>query len=389
MTPSPEGLNMTTNTAALPTQTLDEQAATLQRVYDLVGMGALARTPGILLANLENMKRRSDCLSGVEQLFTYEVPDEDMPDEMVDECDLNWGHGRAEYVETFKAALPAFIARNPELALLSASKPADPMGYALVPLIMNREMHEVLSDEGWQWEDLLAAAEAITEEQYNQIAASPAAPALKENQIQVAHTIATAANAATILHGLLDSFVEIAAGFPQAKIDERLADQARIYLPKSAVVLDDERAAFEAAWSRVYDTGDFLLRHHTLTEQYANHDTQRAWEGWKLARAASPQPAVCATCNGHGMIGGPSYYAPDEGGEPCPDCAASPQPVAQTERALLVNLFEVLMQQNIVTSEESYLSLKCVGVPPTEEEFVRAVQRVLDAAQPASGASHE
>lgn len=101
---------------AVPTQTLDEQAATLQRVYDLVGMGALARTPGILLANLENMKRRSDCLSGIEQLFAYEIPDDDMPGEMIDECDLNWGHDRAEYVETFKAALPAFIARNPELA---------------------------------------------------------------------------------------------------------------------------------------------------------------------------------------------------------------------------------------------------------------------------------
>lgn len=108
---------MTQNTKdAVPTQTLAEQAETLQRVYDLVGMGALARTPSILLTNLENMKRRSDCLSGIEQLFTYEVPDDDMPDEMTDECDLNWGQGRAEYVETFKAALPAFIARHPEYA---------------------------------------------------------------------------------------------------------------------------------------------------------------------------------------------------------------------------------------------------------------------------------
>jgi hypothetical protein len=54
----------------------------------------------------------------------------------------------------------------------------------------------------------------------------------------------------------------------------------------------DGRAAFEAAWSNVYDTGDFLLRHHTLTEQYANHDTQRAWEGWMLALAASPAATV-------------------------------------------------------------------------------------------------
>jgi hypothetical protein len=104
------------NEDAVPTQIIAEQAETLQRVYDLVGMGALARTPSILLTNLESMKRRSDCLSGIEQLFTYEVPDEDMPDEMIDECDLNWGQARAQYVETFKAALPAFIARHPEYA---------------------------------------------------------------------------------------------------------------------------------------------------------------------------------------------------------------------------------------------------------------------------------
>ncbi|GAB4059091.1 hypothetical protein [Uliginosibacterium sediminicola] len=36
-------------------------------------------------------------------------------------------------------------------------------------------------------------------------------------------------------------------------------------------------------------------------------------------RQANPEP--CATCNGHGMIGGPSFYDPGEGGEPCPDCA--------------------------------------------------------------------
>jgi len=35
----------------------------------------------------------------------------------------------------------------------------------------------------------------------------------------------------------------------------------------------------------------------------------------------------CATCDDNGRIGGPSFYAPDEGGEPCPDCAQpSPAP---------------------------------------------------------------
>ena len=33
---------------------------------------------------------------------------------------------------------------------------------------------------------------------------------------------------------------------------------------------------------------------------------------------------ACMTCGGSGWIGGPSYYAPDEGGEECPDCALPP-----------------------------------------------------------------
>ena len=33
------------------------------------------------------------------------------------------------------------------------------------------------------------------------------------------------------------------------------------------------------------------------------------------------QPVHCQTCNDNGMIGGPSFYAPDEGGVPCPDCS--------------------------------------------------------------------
>jgi hypothetical protein len=68
---------------------------------------------------------------------------------------------------------------------------------------------------------------------------------------------------------------------------------ARALLARQPAAIDkqDERVAFEAAWSKVYDTGDFLLRHYSITEQYVNHDTQRAWEGWKL-RAASTSANV-------------------------------------------------------------------------------------------------
>ena len=42
-----------------------------------------------------------------------------------------------------------------------------------------------------------------------------------------------------------------------------------------------------------------------------------------------PAQPVCATCNGHGMIGGPSYREPDEGGVPCPDCTPAPVPTSE------------------------------------------------------------
>ncbi len=41
-----------------------------------------------------------------------------------------------------------------------------------------------------------------------------------------------------------------------------------------------------------------------------------------LPPISMPAPLACDCCGGTGWIGGPSYYQPDEGGEPCPDCEA-------------------------------------------------------------------
>ncbi len=46
-------------------------------------------------------------------------------------------------------------------------------GMALVPLRMTQAMRDVTDTEGWAWEDLLAAAEAITEKQHGDLAAAP------------------------------------------------------------------------------------------------------------------------------------------------------------------------------------------------------------------------
>lgn len=49
---------------------------------------------------------------------------------------------------------------------LQSSEPV-PSGYALVPIVPTKEMNRLMSEEDWEWKDLLAVAEAITEEQYN------------------------------------------------------------------------------------------------------------------------------------------------------------------------------------------------------------------------------
>jgi hypothetical protein len=63
---------------------------------------------------------------------------------------------------------PPFAAPPPPAA------PAVAPGFALVPKHMTQAMRDVTDTEDWTWEDLLAAAEAITEAEYDEIAAAPA-----------------------------------------------------------------------------------------------------------------------------------------------------------------------------------------------------------------------
>lgn len=79
----------------------------LTAVYDAFGIGSAVRTPAVLLANIENVKRRSECLSAIErEFFTSTIEDDD--GEPSDECPLSWGAEPAQYVEQFREALKAF-----------------------------------------------------------------------------------------------------------------------------------------------------------------------------------------------------------------------------------------------------------------------------------------
>ena len=69
-------------------------------------------------------------------------------------------------LERQPSALPA-VEQEPVAALRDA---AAVHGFALVPFIVSRVMQEAMDDEGWNWEDLLAAAASVTESQYDAIA---------------------------------------------------------------------------------------------------------------------------------------------------------------------------------------------------------------------------
>lgn len=91
---------------AQPTPAVSQQI--VQHVCDAFGIGDAARTLDTIMVNVQNAKRRADCLAAIEREFFMVPgdPDDDYPDdEPADECLLNWGSDPAEYVEQFRSAI--------------------------------------------------------------------------------------------------------------------------------------------------------------------------------------------------------------------------------------------------------------------------------------------
>lgn len=103
-----------------------------------------------------------------------------------------------------------------------------------------------------------------------------------------------------------------------------------------------------------------------------------------LAASPQPQPA-CPTCSGHGMIGGPSFYAPDEGGVPCPDCN-QPQPVQASEHVPEVHFGKTMKPETLRVELQKMCSAwgaywrgsDAHGVELTTEQAVDLLQSALN-----------
>lgn len=95
-------------------------------------------------------------------------------------------------------------------------------------------------------------------------------------------------------------------------------------IPKNVPVLTEQDATLlEQAASMLEGLeSDERNRGNCSTAEGAGcsaHAVRRLAAGLLHAGLAA-QPVICETCNDYGMIGGPSFYDPGEGGQPCPDC---------------------------------------------------------------------
>jgi hypothetical protein len=97
-------------TAAQPA--LSDAADTLSKVCDVFHIGSKARTQSTILMNVENARRRSNCLWAIEhEFFMMPTPanEDEGEDEPGEECLLNWGQEPAEYVKQFGEALKTIL----------------------------------------------------------------------------------------------------------------------------------------------------------------------------------------------------------------------------------------------------------------------------------------
>ena len=86
-----------------------ELDALVAGIAEAFHIGSEVLSPSVIMTNIENANRRSDCLSAIErEFFTKTVPDGDGGE--TEECALNWGHNPEQYVAKFGKELAVMTA---------------------------------------------------------------------------------------------------------------------------------------------------------------------------------------------------------------------------------------------------------------------------------------
>lgn len=117
---------------------------------------------------------------------------------------------------------------------------------------------------------------------------------------------------------------DVPAGMKPSKASEAVGTSPSASIPKNVPVLTEQDATLlEQAASMLEGLeSDERNRGNCSTAEGAgcSAHTVRRLASSLLQAGMAAQPVWCTTCNDHGMIGGPSFYDPGEGGQPCPDC---------------------------------------------------------------------
>ncbi|MDH1255065.1 hypothetical protein N5C67_20655 [Comamonas thiooxydans] len=134
-------------------------------------------------------------------------------------------------------------------------------------------------------------------------------------------------------HGLAGTFLRgnsafvpenVPVGVKPSKAPEAVGTLPSAGMPKNVPALTEQDAALLAQAASMLEglQSDERNRGNCSTAEGAGcsaHAVRRLASSLLQAGIAA-QPVRCTTCNDHGMIGGPSFYDPGEGGQPCPDC---------------------------------------------------------------------
>ena len=92
--------------------------------------------------------------------------------------------------------------------------PAIPDGRKLVPVEPNQAMRDVMDGEGWQWADLLAAAEVVTETEYIELAPPRGVADISDRLVAISEAIANSDDRKA--QGLLRETLKLLAAAPGA-----------------------------------------------------------------------------------------------------------------------------------------------------------------------------
>ena len=93
------------STNVIDEMTEHEAKELLNDICNRFSIGGKARSRGVVLANVENAFRRSQCLSKIEQHHTITELDDD--GEEMENSLLNWGETPEQYIATYRGILGA------------------------------------------------------------------------------------------------------------------------------------------------------------------------------------------------------------------------------------------------------------------------------------------